>query len=98
MTMMLTKVILAFAAAMVPMAALGAPWPGNPGALGTERILEVDVKTTPRIGRKQFPATLPLGHKELVLTFDDGPWPATTPHVLEALKAECVRATFFLLG
>jgi peptidoglycan/xylan/chitin deacetylase (PgdA/CDA1 family) len=33
-----------------------------------------------------------------VLTFDDGPWPTTTPKVLDALKAECVRATFFLLG
>ena len=37
--------------------------------------------------------------KELVLTFDDGPWPATTPsECLHALKHECVRATFFLLG
>ena len=33
-----------------------------------------------------------------MLTFDDGPWPTTTPRVLNALKAECVRATFFLLG
>ncbi len=44
------------------------------------------------------PSPLPLGPKELVLTFDDGPWPGTTPKVLDALKAECVRATFFLLG
>lgn len=96
--MMLKMVILAFAAAITPVAARAAPCPGNPNALGTERILEVDAKTTPRVGRKQFPATLPLQHKELVLTFDDGPWPATTPHVLDALRAECVRATFFLLG
>jgi peptidoglycan/xylan/chitin deacetylase (PgdA/CDA1 family) len=34
----------------------------------------------------------------LVLTFDDGPWPTTTPKVLEALKQECVLATFFLIG
>jgi peptidoglycan/xylan/chitin deacetylase (PgdA/CDA1 family) len=33
-----------------------------------------------------------------VLTFDDGPWPATTPLVLAALAHECVRATFFLIG
>ena len=33
-----------------------------------------------------------------MLTFDDGPWPGTTPKVLDALKRECVRATFFLLG
>ena len=41
---------------------------------------------------------MPLGRKELLLTFDDGPWPGTTPKVLDALKSECVRATFFLLG
>jgi peptidoglycan-N-acetylglucosamine deacetylase len=87
-----------FAAAMLPLAASAAPCPGNPQALGTERVLEVDAKTTPRVGRKHFPTTLPLRPKELVLTFDDGPWPGTTPKVLDALKHECVRATFFLLG
>src|SRR5471032_423684 len=87
-----------FAASLVPLSALAAPCPGNPQALGTERVLEVDAKTTPRVGRKHFPTTLPLRAKELVLTFDDGPWPVTTPKVLDALKHECVRATFFLLG
>jgi peptidoglycan/xylan/chitin deacetylase (PgdA/CDA1 family) len=72
--------------------------PGNPTALGTERVLEVDVHTTPRVGRKHFSTTLPLARKEIVLTFDDGPLPETTPKVLEALKRECVRATFFLIG
>lgn len=70
----------------------------NPYALGTSRVLEVDAKVTPRVGRKHFSETLPLNAKELVLTFDDGPVPGVTPKVLEALKAECVRATFFLLG
>lgn len=70
----------------------------NADALGTERVLAVDARTTPRVGRKHFPDTLPLRAKELVLTFDDGPWPATTSKVLDALKRECVRATFFLLG
>jgi len=82
----------------VAAAASAEPCPGNPDALGTERLMEVDVGSTPRVGRKQFPATLPLNAKELVLTFDDGPWPGTTPRVLDALKRECVRATFFLLG
>ena len=91
--------ILAIAlAAAVPFAAAAQPCPGNPDALGTERIVEVDAKAWPRVGRKQFPQTLPLEPKELVLTFDDGPWPATTPKVLAALKHECVLATFFLLG
>ena len=71
---------------------------GRADALGTARILTVDAATTPRVGRKSFPQTLPLAPGEVVLTFDDGPWPGTTPRVLDALKAECVRATFFLLG
>ena len=70
----------------------------NPNALGTSRVLEVDPKATPRVGKKHFPDTLPLAHKEIVLTFDDGPIPPTTGRVLDTLKAECVRATFFLLG
>lgn len=78
-------------------AALAEPC-ANPDALGTARVLTVDAQNTPRVGRKHFPQTLPLRDKELVLTFDDGPWPTTTPRVLNALKAECVRATFFLLG
>jgi peptidoglycan/xylan/chitin deacetylase (PgdA/CDA1 family) len=68
------------------------------GALGTSRILEVDAATWPRVGLKSFPQTLPLRDHEVVLTFDDGPWPPTTPRVLAALARECVRATFFLIG
>jgi len=90
--------LVAIAFVIAPWTAVAAPCPGNPDALGTERVLEVDAKSTPRVGRKQFPSTLPLREKELVLTFDDGPWPGTTPRVLDALKNECVRATFFLLG
>jgi peptidoglycan/xylan/chitin deacetylase (PgdA/CDA1 family) len=74
------------------------PCPGNPDALSTSRVITVSAATTPRVGRKHFPQTLPLADKEVVLTFDDGPWPGTTAAVLDALKRECVRATFFLLG
>jgi len=91
-------IAIVFTAAIVPLAARGAPCPGNPDALGTERVLRLDVKTSPRVGRKEFPATLPLRRKELVLTFDDGPWPKTTPMVLATLQHECVLATFFLIG
>jgi peptidoglycan/xylan/chitin deacetylase (PgdA/CDA1 family) len=95
---MIRILAIAAAAAILPMAAAAEPCPGNPNALGTERVIAVDARTTPRVGRKQFPVTLPLQAKELVLTFDDGPWPTTTPKVLDALKRECVRATFFLVG
>jgi len=67
-------------------------------ALGTARVLPVEAATTPRVGRKHFHDTLPLAPKEVVLTFDDGPAPGTTARVLEALKRECARASFFLLG
>src|SRR4249919_1171150 len=67
-------------------------------ALGTSRVLAVDAATSPRVGLKSFPQTLPLRDHEVVLTFDDGPWPTTTPKVLAALAHECVRATFFLIG
>ena len=89
---------LALTAALVPLAGAAEPCPGNPDALGTERVLKIDAASTPRVGRKSFPTTLPLQRNELVLTFDDGPWPTTTPKVLDALKHECVRATFFLVG
>jgi peptidoglycan/xylan/chitin deacetylase (PgdA/CDA1 family) len=68
------------------------------GTLGTSRIMTVDPAIWPRIGRRDFAQTLPLRDHEVVLTFDDGPWPATTPRVLRTLAQECVRATFFLIG
>ncbi|WP_242841865.1 polysaccharide deacetylase family protein [Clostridium beijerinckii] len=38
------------------------------------------------------------GKKVVYLTFDDGPSETVTPQVLDALKAENVHATFFLVG
>ncbi len=70
----------------------------NPDALGTLRTLEVDPASFARIGTMQYPGTLPLGPKEIVLTFDDGPMPPMTSRVLEVLRQECVKATFFLIG
>jgi peptidoglycan/xylan/chitin deacetylase (PgdA/CDA1 family) len=67
-------------------------------ALGTSRVLAVDPATTPRVGLKSFPQSLPLEDHEVVLTFDDGPWPSTDRKILAALAQECVRATFFLIG
>ena len=68
------------------------------GTLGTSRTLKVDAATTTQVVLKSFPQTLPLADHEVVLTFDDGPWPSTTAKVLAALAHECVRATFFLIG
>ena len=38
------------------------------------------------------------GEKRVFLTFDDGPTKAVTPFILDILKQENVKATFFLLG
>jgi peptidoglycan-N-acetylglucosamine deacetylase len=70
----------------------------NPDALGTSRVLSLDTSSGVQIGLKSYPQTLDLADHEVVLTFDDGPLPETTGAVLDALKAECVRATFFLIG
>lgn len=67
-------------------------------ALGTSRVMTIDPQAFPRVGLKSFPQTLPLADKEVVLTFDDGPFPPTITKVLAALASECVQATFFLIG
>ena len=72
--------------------------PGNPGALGTSRVLHIDPREYPRIGTVQYQDTLPLNDKEVVLTFDDGPLPPYTNRVLEALAHECVKANYFIVG
>jgi hypothetical protein len=56
----LSALRIALACAAMPTIALAEPCPGNPDALGTERVLAVNATTTTRVGRKQFPATLPL--------------------------------------
>jgi peptidoglycan-N-acetylglucosamine deacetylase len=72
--------------------------PGNPAALGTSRVLVLDPNGPTRFGVMQYPQTLPLADKEVVLTFDDGPLPRYSNKVLDILAAQCVRATYFLVG
>jgi len=43
-------------------------------------------------------AKLPPGEKVIALTFDDGPWPKSTAQVLEILKKNNIKATFFVVG
>jgi peptidoglycan-N-acetylglucosamine deacetylase len=40
----------------------------------------------------------PACPNEIALTYDDGPNPTATPHLLEVLARHQVRATFFLIG
>jgi peptidoglycan/xylan/chitin deacetylase (PgdA/CDA1 family) len=69
-----------------------------PGALGVSRTIVVDPTEHPLVGGLQYGETLPLDDKEVVLTFDDGPLPPYTEHILETLASECVKATFFMVG
>jgi peptidoglycan/xylan/chitin deacetylase (PgdA/CDA1 family) len=93
-------VILATTLALAAASALPAQAAECPraDALGTSRVMTVDAATTPRVGLKSFRQTLPLHDHEVVLTFDDGPFPSTDTRVLAALAEQCVRATFFLIG
>jgi len=86
------------ATALLGTAAHAADCPGNPDALGTSRTIVVDPREHPRIGTMQYGETLPLDDHEVVLTFDDGPLPAHTNAVLDILAAQCVKATFFMVG
>ncbi|MFD2180572.1 polysaccharide deacetylase family protein [Rhodoplanes azumiensis] len=72
--------------------------PGNPNALGTSRTLVVDPMEHARIGVMQYRESLPLEHKEVVITFDDGPIPPYSNRVLDILASECVKVTYFLVG
>jgi peptidoglycan/xylan/chitin deacetylase (PgdA/CDA1 family) len=72
--------------------------PGHPGALGVSRTIVLNPAEHPRLGTLQYDESLPLNDHEVVLTFDDGPLPPYTSRVLDTLAAECVKATFFLVG
>jgi peptidoglycan/xylan/chitin deacetylase (PgdA/CDA1 family) len=78
--------------------AQAAECPGHPGALGVSRTIVLNPAEHPRLGTLQYDESLPLNDHEVVLTFDDGPLPPYTSRVLDTLAAECVKATFFLVG
>ena len=82
----------------LPAPALAEDCPGHPDALGTSRVLVVDPSKIQHVGVMQYAQSLPLADKEVVFTFDDGPLPPHTPAVLDILAAQCVKATFFLVG
>lgn len=71
------------------------PSPGE--SLGVSRVVEVDTQGGPGFG-DQYPGTTLLAPGEVVLTFDDGPFPHHTESILAALAAQCTKATFFQVG
>src|SRR5665811_1979073 len=53
----------------------------NPNALGVERVVQIDTTCGPGFGFEHFKAYDFLRDKEVVLTFDDGPWPVSYTHL-----------------
>ena len=93
------RILLGVAFALVcGAAAAETSCPGNPNALGVSRELVVAASEYPLLGKMQYRQTLPLADREVVLTFDDGPLPPYSDRVLQILAAQCVKATFFLVG
>jgi peptidoglycan/xylan/chitin deacetylase (PgdA/CDA1 family) len=84
--------------AQEPASQAAANCPGHPDALGTSRVLALDPTEYPRVGRIQYPDSLPLNDKEVVLTFDDGPILPYSHQILDILASQCVKATYFLVG
>jgi peptidoglycan-N-acetylglucosamine deacetylase len=70
----------------------------NADALGVEREVYIDTTAGPRLGAQQYTDADFLQPQEVILTFDDGPWPVNTPMVLAALTHHCTKATFFPIG
>jgi len=58
----------------------------------------IDSAGGPGFGFEHFKQLDFLTDKEVVLTFDDGPWPGNTPAVLKALADECTKGVFFPIG
>jgi peptidoglycan/xylan/chitin deacetylase (PgdA/CDA1 family) len=83
-----------------PKAAPAAPAPKceNPDAIGMSRTVEIDTTGAPGFGFEHFKNHDFLKNGEVVLTFDDGPWPGNTEKVLKTLADNCVKATFFPIG
>jgi peptidoglycan/xylan/chitin deacetylase (PgdA/CDA1 family) len=70
----------------------------NPNALGVARTVVIDTTGGPGFGFEHFKQLDFLQDKEVVLTFDDGPWPHNTAAVLKALADECTKGLFFSVG
>src|ERR1700674_3852591 len=70
----------------------------NPDALGIGRVVEIDTTGGPGFGFEHFKQLDFLRDKEVVLTFDDGPWLVNTPSVLKSLADQCTTGIFFPIG
>ena len=79
-------------------AAPALPACSNPDGIGLSRVVQIDTTGGPAFGSEHFKQYDFLRDHEVVLTFDDGPWPENTPAVIKALTDNCAKATFFEIG
>lgn len=94
---MMMKLLLTMAIATLTTAATAAEPTCGADVLGTSRTLTLK-REGAAWGTAQHAALPGLAPGEIVLTFDDGPRPESTPLVLKALADQCVKATFFMNG
>jgi peptidoglycan/xylan/chitin deacetylase (PgdA/CDA1 family) len=71
---------------------------GAADALGVSRVVQIDTTGGPGFGFEHFKQLDFLKDKEVVLTFDDGPWLVNTPSVLKTLADQCTTGIFFPIG
>lgn len=67
-----------------------------PNVLGTSRTISIDANKYRSFNGDE--RALGLRDKEVILTFDDGPIAGKTERVLDTLKQNCIKATFFAVG
>ena len=73
--------------------------PENSGQIKTKHIAKVNMKPVyTDIGRELINNIYHSEEKVVYLTFDDGPSKSVTPLILDLLKKENIKATFFVLG
>ena len=92
---------LALMAVHTPLSAQPASTCSQTGrGIGISRTIEIDASTGALFGSvtKQAREASFLKHKEVVLTFDDGPMPWVTKSILDTLDTFCTKATFFSVG
>jgi peptidoglycan-N-acetylglucosamine deacetylase len=70
----------------------------DPNTLGVNRTVEIDATGGPGFGFEHYKVYDFLRLREVVLTFDDGPQVGFTHAILDALAAQCTKATFFSIG
>jgi peptidoglycan/xylan/chitin deacetylase (PgdA/CDA1 family) len=90
------------AAAVGTLALAPRAWPGVVGAIASDHLTVVGAGLLPRCDWLG-PVLVRLpgqaeARREIALTFDDGPDPATTPRVLDLLEARGARSSFFCIG